>query len=107
MNGYLRAASIFANVIFVAFLGCLIYNATRTMRVVHELNPLWFVLAAIAIVVLVAVVTEWRSWRSKHGKSRLAGAESKAGGSGPAESAAGQADGMQPSPAQTVPNPTG
>jgi hypothetical protein len=79
--------SIIANLVFVLFLGCLIHNQARTLRWVHDVNPLWFFLVGIVIVVLFAVVAERRSGL---GKSKAAGAESQADGSGPATDLAGQ-----------------
>ena len=88
MNHFVYYTSIFANLVFVAFLGCLIYSTARTMRAVQHLNPLWFVLVPIAIIVLVAVVGMLRSlyrrfkstgaWfrRSRRGESKPAPAGS-------------------------------
>jgi hypothetical protein len=90
MIRYVRYTSIFANLVFVAFLGCLIYDTARTMRVVHELNPLWFVLGVIAIIALAAIVAEWRS---EHDGPRPPGPGPEADGSGPAKELAGQTGG--------------
>ena len=108
MNRKVRYMSIFTNLVFAVFLGFLIHNAARTMRVVLELNPLWFVLAAIAIFVFVAVVAEWRAWRSEHGKSKSTKARSQAVEPDPAKSVTDQAGGgQQPSPTQAVPDAPG
>jgi len=88
MNQFVYYTSIFANLVFVAFLGFLIHNTARTLWWVHHMNPLWFVLVPIAIIVLVAIVGMLRSlyrrfkstgaWfrRSRRGESKPAPAGS-------------------------------
>jgi len=105
MNRYIYYASIFANLVFVAFLGCLIYSTARTMRAVQHLNPLWFVLIAIAVIVLAAVVNLLRSRRAKPKSTE---ARSQTVKPDPAKDLAVQAAGGQPpSATQTVPDAPG
>ena len=98
-----RYTSIIANLAFVAFLGCLIYNQARTLRWLHHVNPLWFFLGAVAIIVVAAILAELMSERDE--SSARAG--SQEGGSDPAKSTAGPGGGgQQPGPAQAVPGAT-
>jgi hypothetical protein len=106
MSRFAQYTSITANLVFAAFLGCLIYNQARTLRWVHTLNPLWFVLVAVAAIVFIAILTEWQSRRAKrHGRGEAKSGEagSHEGGSDPAKSPAGPGEGgQQPSPAQAA-----
>ena len=84
MNRYVYCTSIFANLVFVAFLGFLIHNTARTLWWMHHVNPLWFVLVAIAIVVLVAVVDMLRFWYRRFKSTGAWFRRSRRGGSKPA-----------------------
>ena len=48
--------SIVGNLATVVFLGFLIHNQKGTLRWVHDLNPFWFFLWAIALVAVLALV---------------------------------------------------
>jgi len=99
-----RYTSIIANLAFVAFLGCLIYNQARTLRWLHHVNPLWFFLGAVVIIVVAAILAELMSERDESSSAR---AGSQEGGSDPAKSPAGPSGGgQQASPAQAVPGAT-
>jgi hypothetical protein len=52
----------------VTFLGFLIHNQKGTLRWVHDLNPFWFFLWAIALVAVLALV----ALISSYGKGRSA-----------------------------------
>jgi hypothetical protein len=48
--------SIVGNLATVIFLGFLIHDQEGTLRWVHDLNPFWFFLGAIALVAVFALV---------------------------------------------------
>jgi hypothetical protein len=83
--------SIFANLVFVVFLGLLIHNQVRTLRWVHGVNQFWFPLVLVAIIVLAAV---WTELSARSGKQKTNTKEARSQGAD--KSAVRQAD---PTPA--------
>lgn len=55
MSRLIAGLSIIGNLATVAFLGFLIHNQEGTLRWVHDLNPFWFFLGAIALVAALAL----------------------------------------------------
>jgi hypothetical protein len=90
MNRYVYCLSIFANLVFVAFLGWLIYSPKGALLWVRHLNQFWFFLGAVGIIVLAAILAPLLSGRD--GPTPRGPQED---GSGPAKELAGQARGGQ------------
>ena len=56
MSRLVACLSIVGNLATVLFLSFLIHNQKGTLRWVHDLNPFWFFLWAIALVAVLALV---------------------------------------------------
>jgi hypothetical protein len=65
MIGFIRLASIVANLTFAVFLWFLIQNQEGTLRWVHSVNPLWALFVLIAIIALATGCAEY-SERNKN-----------------------------------------